>query len=260
MTRAAVNAPIALVEGPEDASFWRGRFAPTTQIVTCGGRSTAEAALVEVDRANIPQVAGVVDGDLDSILRKPSASANLIRTSTTDLETMLLSSPALEKVLNDLVAPETIVGFEEQSGSSIKAGLVSRCLIFGKLRYVDSVQATNVPFDKIPVYKFLDRRTWVLDEEQLITDFAGLADATEAEVRSEIEAVPAADPWHFIRGHDAMAALWILNTEILGGPNLSRRHLCMMLRLAYEVGWLKATSTYAELIAWEARSGARILS
>jgi hypothetical protein len=259
MTRAAVSDPIILVEGGNDASFWRGRFIASSQIIVCGGKTTAEGALQELDRAKFPKVVAVVDDDLDYVLGIEKGSLNLVKTSKSDLETMLLSSEAFEKLLNDLTTAEKIAEVERRIGVTLRDGLIARCLIFGKLRYVDRLYGTNVAFDDIPPYKYIDPATWNLDEARLISDFARLSKRAEAQIRDDLDDMPEIDPWRLIRGHDAMAALWILNAQVLRGPNLKKDHLCMLLRVAYEGDWIRATSTYADIRHWEKRAGIKVL-
>lgn len=91
-----------IVEGLDDKKFYLSFLdRERCRIEVAYGRPNVEAALAILEADCIPDVLAIVDSDFDILDGKPAASPNLFRTDTHDIETMMLVSPALDKLLRE---------------------------------------------------------------------------------------------------------------------------------------------------------------
>lgn len=90
-----------LVEGHEEKklySIFVDRDARKIEIAH--GKPNVQGALAILEGESFKGLLALVDTDFDALEGRAVASPNLLRSDTHDLETMLLASPALDKVLS----------------------------------------------------------------------------------------------------------------------------------------------------------------
>ncbi len=158
MSRTAFNGSLLVLEGDDDICFWKPRAVSLSecQFVLAGSKPTVVNAVIQLDSLSHTGVLGVVDDDYDSLLGWPVRSTNLVRTETRDMETLMLSTRAFERLLDELGDAKKIQALEQREGRSIRDAFVARALVFGQLRYLSAAQQWNVAFDRLKPPRFAD--------------------------------------------------------------------------------------------------------
>src|SRR5215831_13485985 len=98
MMRTRHKGAIVLVEGTDDVRVYGG-FVDLTlcKVVPGYGRARTLESLAILEGAGVNGIVALIDSDLDRIHDTLPAGENVIATDGHDLETQIVSSPALEK-------------------------------------------------------------------------------------------------------------------------------------------------------------------
>ena len=102
LLRTQYTGSFLIAEGDTDTRVWENLVDSTKCCVeNAFNKDNAVKVLNILEQANFAGVLAVVDADFDILEKTVPLSRNLLLTDTHDLETMLLKSPALEKVLRE---------------------------------------------------------------------------------------------------------------------------------------------------------------
>jgi len=181
-------------------------------------------------------------------------SGNLIFTDTHDLETMLLASPALDRVLSERADPQRI------AAADVRARLLAIGEPIGYLRWYNDREQRWLRFDDLEVERFVDARTLALDREDLLRTLRNrsksLVVITDEELwqRTEGLADPSHDRWIVCCGHDLVRILSVALRRAFGANNeadVKPARLEESLRLAFSRAHFQATRLWAAIVAWE---------
>jgi len=116
LRRSTFSGTFLLVEGSLDRIFYE-RFVEKVAcvLISISGKPSSKLRVVAVlsilEKSNFQGVLAIVDADFDHLQVSSHNSPNLIRTDTHDLETMLLNSSALDKVIAEFGSEEKVVSF-----------------------------------------------------------------------------------------------------------------------------------------------------
>lgn len=218
MTRQIHSGSFLIVEGEDDHKFWSPRVASgACELVIGNGKPNVEGALICLDRGGFQGALGIVDDDFDSLEGRSRPSPNLISTDGHDLESMLLRSPALDRLLAEYGKVKEIRKFETIHDGTIREALVERGLEFGRLRWLALRGGWSYPFRDRGPDRFLDETTWEVRRDDLHAEIVrtGVFASIE-ELRAALAALPAADPWSICQGHDLISILRIGLKKVLG--------------------------------------------
>lgn len=257
MSRTAFKGSFLLLEGDEDIKFWRSRDidAKTCQFVLAGGKSTVLKAIEEIDRNNLKGVLAIVDDDCDSVRGIALASVNLIRTETRDLETLMLSSRALERLLDQLGDAEKIAILEQQEARRIRDVFISRALIFGQIRYLSLARAWGIRFESLQPGHFGDEASWTFDRRALLTEICRQMPSMKLEdLEQQLCSVPSVNPWLILHGKDSLKVLAVGFRKCLGHACVSTEMLRIMLLFAFDRSMFSNTRLYADIRQWESNN------
>jgi hypothetical protein len=157
MSLTAFKGVHVLVEAAADSKFWKLQFDRNAvfQVVICGGKPTVTSSMKQLELLSLPLMLGIIDDDFDSILGIGHSSNNIIATDTHDLETMFLSSTALQFILIEHGDETKIANFESTSKTPVVDALVEKSLIFGKLRLISERNKMDVDFDAFSPWKYV---------------------------------------------------------------------------------------------------------
>ncbi len=148
-----------LVEGSSDKVFYE-RFIEkiSCQIIAISGKPSSKFKIISVlsilENSNFQGVLAIVDADFDHLESSATITPNLIRTDTHDLETMLLQSLALDKVMAEFGSEEKITKFRDIRTALLEAGMP-----IGYLLWISKLDGLNLTFNDLEFGKFIDKKT-----------------------------------------------------------------------------------------------------
>jgi hypothetical protein len=246
-----------IAEGDTDTRVWE-YFVDSTKchVENASNKHNAVKVLNILEKDNFAGVLAVVDADFDILEKTVPLSPNLLLTDTHDLETMLLKSPALEKVLREHGSTEKIKRFPQDI---IRQTLLESAKIIGYLRWASLKFNYGLKFEGLAFKKFVNEDTLILDELKLIqtvknnSQKPGLEDQ---EIRANMDSLKTdtQDMWYVCCGHDMTSILSIALCKALGSCNsktVEPNVLEQNLRLAYESSYFCKTQLYAAIQQWE---------
>lgn len=244
------------VEGDFDSKFWGSRIdVNQARIVNCGGKPNLLGLLDLYEQHNYQRLAAVVDADFDRLLGSLRALWCLSYTDKCDLESTLVHSDALDRILAEYGDAQKIQHFESIKGHSVREHIRTISTCFGKLRFINAAQGYGVDFDKLSTYKYIDKASWAFDEAKLIQEFLALAKITDEQLavdKKTLLSQLACDEWGLVQGHDCMNILAIgLNSDVIGQTrqkSINQTELQKAFRLAFDPALLTSTKMYQDLI------------
>ncbi|MEG4288663.1 DUF4435 domain-containing protein [Microcoleus sp. C2C3] len=245
-----------IAEGDTDARVWKNLVDCTKcRVENASNKDNAVKVLNILEKDNFAGVLAVVDADFDLLEETVLLSQNLLLTDTHDLETMLLKSPALEKVLREHGSTEKL----ERFAQDIRQTLLQSAKILGYLRWASLKFNYCLNFQNLAFNKFVDDRTLILNESKLIQTVKNksqMPGLDEQEIRANMENLKTdtQDMWHVCCGHDMISILSIALCKALGSCNPQKVEANVLeqdLRLAYESSYFCKTQLYAAIQQWE---------
>lgn len=256
MTRTTYSGALLVVEGSSDSKFFRPRIQqPQCDLIIAGSKSAVCGAVAQANIKGIPGVVGVIDDDYDSICGVPPPGPYIKRLDARDLETMILTSAALERLLIEAGDQQKIAAFETMERTSVREALVSRALIFGKLRLLSRQHMWNIDFSSdLKPFRFADWTSWSANDTAVISTAASLANISVARLESLVAAVPDYPPSSILHGRDTLAVLSIGLRNRIGNRQAAIDDLSLMLRLAFDKEMAESTEVFKNLRAWETKN------
>lgn len=257
MMRAQYHGAILIVEGGTDMRVYEPFVDEAhCKLTPACGKENAIGALDILEKNRLEGVLVIVDADFWRLDGTKPNSPNLLLTDTHDLETMILSSDALEKVTSEFASPAKI----SKLGKPIRDILLESAAPIGFFRWLSSATKDNlcVEFKKLAFDNFVDRRSLKVDIDKLIR---------EAKVKSQNPSLDASaitrriakletvgyDLWQVCSGHDLVQILSIGLKSLFGNrraKGVTPQIVDGMLRVAYEYSHFCYTQLYASIKSW----------
>jgi hypothetical protein len=164
---------------------------------------------------------------------------------------MLLRSRALGHVLTEYVPLSLLRDIDEMAGA-VRGQLIGLALPLGRLRWAARRQGWQLSVDHLRLHEdVLARPSMTLDEEALHRHAAGRVALPVEDVVAAVAALPEADPWHVIQGHDAVGLLvGLLKGRYGVTGTFGSTQLASALRAAFREDDLRASPLLAWVVAW----------
>ena len=258
------NASFAflIVEGTTDKNLYQTYVNTTTcQIIVAYGRDNAKDLLTILERESFKGVLAIVDADFDVLEEQAPHSPHLLFTDTHDLETMLIQSPALEKVLAELGSEEKLTRFVTMHKKDMRTFLLEYTRLIGYLRWISLREKLSLKFEDMDFSKFVDKDTLKIDNVlKLIRNVQSRSSEKtvrkqilDTELQNKIKQLKsdAHDPWHVCCGHDIVGFLAFGLRKAIGTVTVEPEMLEICLRLAYEQSYFRQTKLYISIRQWE---------
>lgn len=270
MMRPVYGGSVVLVEGDSDARVY-GRFVDDDhcRVVTAHGKSNALLALGILEKGSFMGVLAIVDSDFWKLEETGPESPNVMVTDTHDLETMIISSEAMETVLTEFGSPPKM----KRLGRPVSEVLVKAALPIGYLRFISSSKQDNLSlrFKNISYAAVLvtENKTVRTDVYALLREVKAKTPTASFDTKEMKERVVKLlrsgrdDPWQVCRGHDMVHILSIGLREVFGNRNaktISYDQIDRIMRIAYGFAEFSHTKLYSLLKEWErANTGFRVI-
>jgi Protein of unknown function (DUF4435) len=252
MTRMGFAGTLLIVEGPDDSRFFRARIDnDACDLIIAGGKLAVVGGIDRLDAQHFRGALGVCDDDCASLDGHRPASPNLIVTEWRDLDTLLVRSPALERVLAEYGDTDAIQKFEGTRGS-VRDNLTRLALPYGRLRWLSTREHLGIDFEKLKPVRFINP-DWSLKADDLMTVAADQLKVAPKDLEARVTALPAVDPWLACQGHDLLAilALGLGKGGALGSRNPGRDHIASMLRASLDSAHWVTSHLANEIRRWE---------
>ena len=262
MTRTQFSGVFLIVEGrTADLPIYR-RLVDTklAQVTPAHSKDNALEALKILENADFDGVVAIVDADFWRLEGVEPTSPNLFITDTHDLETMLLESPSLEKLLDEFGSEQKITNFTANSRMDVRQTLLAAACPIGYLRWISQRNSLSLTFEGIVFSRFIDRNTLHIDTGELIQEVKNKSrrqNLNENDLRDKIDELTDSKHnfWDICCGHDLVGILSFGLYRILGSNQrreVEPEVLEKFLRAGYESTYFLSTQLYQSLRGWEA--------
>jgi Protein of unknown function (DUF4435) len=254
--RPVHDGSFLLVEGVDEDKLYRNFMDYTRcRIQIAHGKPNVLGALAILDEEGFRGALAIVDADFSVLEGTRPGSPNIVHTDTHDLETMLLASPALDRVLAERGDASKLAAL----GDDVRRLLLALGEPIGYLRWLSVKQMTWIRFDDLEIDEFVDEKTLTVDLEKLLATLRNRSKAlivVDAEVWRLAEALkePGHDLWHVCCGHDLVRILSVALRKVLGSnkpSDVQPSGLEERLRLSFSLADFQATRLWGAIIAWE---------
>jgi len=259
LMRALHFGTILIVEGDTDARVY-STFIDDTQckIIVANGKDNAVKALEILEKSNLKGILAIVDTDFWKLNGMKPNSPNILLTDTHDLETMIISSSAFEKILSGFVNDRKIKKF----GKSVREKILESALIIGLFRWLSSPEKDNLylVFKGLTFENFIDKKTLVVNIGKLVNEVKDNSKnfaINDIKIKNKIIKLKNEnhDPWHVCSGHDLIKILFIGLRNIVGNRRArnidSVDALAEIIRISYDYSYFCLTELHKSIKVWE---------
>ena len=263
LTREQYMGTFLIVEGVSDQRVY-GRFIDvhSCQVIIAHNKDNAIGTIEILDKDGFIGVLAIVDADFWRLEGKQPRSPNLFITDTHDLETMILASPALEKLVDEYGSSGKMQQLTCERAMDIRQILLEGGRHLGYLRWVSQLKGLSLVFEGIRFSRFVDRKTLVVDIREMITTVinkSGRYDLDEANLQLTLndQAVSDHNLWDVCCGHDLICILSIGLGSAFGSNkshDVKPEKIEKVLRIAYEFTYFRTTRLYLSIQNWEKRN------
>jgi len=250
MMRTQYTGTILMVEGSTDERVY-GNFVSNTKcrLIIATGKDKAVRALELLENGGLDGILTIIDADFWRLDGIEPDSSNLLMTDSHDLETMILYSDALDKVLSEFGSAGKIA----KLGRPIRDILLECGLPIGYLRWLSSPTKDNLSlkFKELSFDKFVDEKTLCVDVDNLIRELkTNSKDSTLDENETKLKIMVLAG-----EGHDLVQILSVGLINLFGNPRsvgtVTHDPVDGMLRLAYNHSHFCLTRLHNSIKDWE---------
>lgn len=258
MSRGQYRGAFLLVEGSTDARLFERLTSDKCQVRFSNGKENAIKVIKILEKSKFNGVLAIVDADFWNVENVNSPSPNILTTDGHDLETMLVFSSALDKVLAEFGDVEQLKKFNKP----FRDLLIEFALPIGLLRLLSAPSRKNLQlnFKKLQYCNFLDFKKMSVDIKQMVTEIIrnSKTSALDADVLcTEIMTMLKQDPSlikHICSGDDLVEILNCGLTKVFGNfrsKNLDQHSLRSILRIAYDRDCFSSSNVYNAIKKWE---------
>lgn len=269
---------VILVEGSSDKklykrllTFWEKYYVQTIQEVSQNqpqkSRGNKQSVIqfledLETEEQRL-QVIAIVDADFDHLDPKNAAQhPNLFRTDTHDLETLILKSPVLEKILDEFASEEKLRAYP----LDFRQILLNLGQPLGYLLWISLQENLGLTFEDLSFKRFIDEASLKPNLEGMLKTIQNKSSPEAKAKTKNLDDLKARilalqqqehDPWQVCCGHHLVAILALALRKAIGSNDAKdvdpETVLDRSLRLAYEQVYFQQTHLYAALQAWHDR-------
>ena len=172
MTKSAFNGSILIIEGNNDIKFYK-KFIDENMchVVVSHGKKNALDSIEILNAENIDGVIAIVDSDFWKIEGIPDLPNNIFYTDSHDSESMIFSSDAFDRIVNEYCTEHKISKIE-----NIRYFIYESARPIGYLRLASHKNELGLSFNEINYKKVTDRNTITVNIDSLINHILHLTE------------------------------------------------------------------------------------
>jgi hypothetical protein len=259
MKRTQFSGAFLLTEGPTDARFYKFFVSDLCRVINAHTKEIALTALAILESERFPGVLAIVDTDYWRADRVALASDNIVVTDGHDLETMIIQSPALDRVLAEFGSEEKISAYFAARGLGVREAIAHSALPLGYLRWLSVREKLSLDFEGVRFGSFVQRRDLAVDVRRMVAAVASRSGRQDLGVEyllaklTELEGL-GNDPWDVCCGHDLVEVLSIGLRQLFGTRDIKDifpEVLTSHLRMAFEGSYFRRTRLWQLIARWE---------
>lgn len=258
LTRQQFKGTILAVEGSTDFRLFRNLVdLNECFVISCDGKNNVLDAVKELENSKFEGILGIVDADFWRLIGKTSPSVNIILTDTHDLDSMLVFSKALEKVLSELILSEKLKTLKVPLIDGVKCGAYP----IGLLRFVSEQNdgQLQLNFKDLNYGYFLNQSDLSTDINLLLEHLKIISKGPEFDKDNLIKQYEELiaqdlDLLQVCTGDDLIEIIAFGLKNIFGNGRasyLTRDLLNKDLRIAYNHEYFKITLLHDQIKTWE---------
>ena len=259
MTRSMHKGTIMLVEGPHDSRVY-SRFVNVSQckVIVAHGKDNALDALESVEGTGFDGILAIVDRDFWKLDGFTPENTNVLLTDSHDLETMIVASPAFDKVLVEFGSEKKIESFRTKH-SDIRSFVLLGVREIGCLRWYSLKENLSLDFEDLVFTKFVDKVSLRVDVPRMIKTVINHSGKHTLNCTKIFDMLGNMcdknyDLWNICCGNDVVNFLKIGFIKVLGSHSaakLKADDIGRALRLAYEETYFQQTELYQAMLHWQ---------
>lgn len=247
-----------IVEGDTDLRVYK-QFVIETQcnLIPVYGKPNVIGTLAILEKENLKGILAIVDADFWNLEGTQAISECIFQTDTHDLETMILASGTLDRVLDEYGSDSKI----KKLGVPIINKLLECATPIGCLRWISCPTQDNLclRFKGLSFEKFIDEKSLIVNINALITEVKQNSnnktlDEKIIENKINILLQEGHDSWQICSGKDIIKILVIGLKNIFGkmkAKALTPELLDGALRLSYKYSEFRSTILCNSIKIWE---------
>jgi len=248
------------VEGRTDEALWAEYKADRCNLFPMGGKQHVLAAIRAInERPSMHGVAAIVDPDFWLLENSQHLQMrNLLYDDLPDVELMLVTSPALEKVLRHTLSLSDLRQFAED----LRRAALNIATEYGYFRLLDARRRDfGLSFKAVRFAEVIDSPVQTLRLEHVAAQLSSRSKITKEALLQEIAQLrqDIAPTIALCRGKDViaiLAQLLHLRPELSEKEKLQTKsnELSRVLRIAYELAYFVTTQLYKRIRKWESQN------
>ena len=256
MSRSQFSGTFLIVEGRDDRLFMQSFISPSKcTIIVAEGKQKVCDVINNLEKGNFDGVLGLIDADFDRIEGSTDRSQNLVMPEHHDLIMMLVSSPALDRILTELGSRNKLKAFEED----VLEALIDRALPVGYLRLYSMREELCLQFRGQKYSDWIDLTSFVANTEKLIEtvkNYSQRHDLSSSVLADAIRELHGSqyNPYEICNGTDVIEILSIGLRRVLGNNNakeVESESLKSSLRLAYSEQQFCSSDLMRDIEKWQ---------
>ncbi len=254
------NKSFLIVEGPAEEELYGGKIVDRKRcaIHIAGNKPKAKNILDTLEQEQLKGMLAIVDADYDRLKGFSNSSQNLFLTDTHDLETMLLKSEALVKVLWKLQFRNNV----DELVETLRYMLLNIGKIVGYLRWIGSNTEPTLIFTHISMSECVSfqeddvviNETLLFDKMKIHPRNSSMQDQMIKQAIIELQR-DTDDLWQVCQGHDLTELLTVwCNKNLSQASQVKSKKIEEYLRDQYTHSDFQATKLYTAIREWEDRN------
>jgi hypothetical protein len=270
MTRTAYKHTILILEGTTDCSVFEEFRHPNCIAIPASGRQIAVDAMMLCDTNRKDGILAVLDADFSRFGIDPVSSSNIILTDAHDIEMIVLTSPAFQRILRQYSHASLLQTFLVTSAwPDIVHALLVIASKVGHMRLLAMKTGQRLKFRKVNLAAHIDRATLQVNVRTFTTTLLSHspnATCDQSWILTQAAALESAklDLLQLCSGHDVTTVLSVGLQSAIGKchPQVAdRQNIERVFRASFGRAELESTSMYQEIRQWENRNAPyRVLS
>ncbi|WP_440953162.1 DUF4435 domain-containing protein [Methanococcoides sp. FTZ1] len=258
MMRTQYRGTIMIIEGSTDMRLYK-RFVDDRKcrLIPANGKENAIKVVEILERSGFEGILTIVDADFWRLDNIDFEQRNVLVTDTHDLETMIIASEALDRLLEEFAAPFKL----QKMRTPVRELLLEAAMPIGLFRWLSSSSKDKLSlrFKDIHFDNFMEVFPLSVNIKYMIREVKENSheySLNEKKVKNEIITLlkEEHDPWQACSGHDMVEILAYGLREVFGNSDsryVTEGIIDRSLRLSYDITMFRDTELYRSIQEWE---------